>query len=95
VRVRISAPHELTGPLPRHAVLGTATVLVGNHVVAQTRLLLAKPLPAVSPLSIAAGFIFQPLTLLVIVLLAGGGLALAFHLRQRRRVRGKGGLEPA
>jgi hypothetical protein len=76
-------------------VLGTATVLVDGRPAARVPLILAKALPEVSPLSIAAGFIFRPLTLLVIVLLAGGGLALAFHVRQRRRVTGKGGLRPA
>jgi D-alanyl-D-alanine carboxypeptidase (penicillin-binding protein 5/6) len=95
VRLRVSAPRQLTGPLPRHAVLGTATVLVDGRPAARVPLILARALPEVSPLSIAAGFIFRPLTLLVIVLLAGGGLALAFHVRQRRRVTGKGGLRPA
>jgi D-alanyl-D-alanine carboxypeptidase (penicillin-binding protein 5/6) len=95
VRLRVTAPHQLTGPLPRHAVLGSATVLVDGRPVARVPLLLARALPEVSPLSIAAGFIFRPLTLLIIILLAAGGLALAFHVRQRRRVRGKGGLRPA
>jgi D-alanyl-D-alanine carboxypeptidase (penicillin-binding protein 5/6) len=94
VRVKVTAPHQLTGPLPRHAVLGEATVLLDGRPVARIPLLLAKALPEVSPLTIAAGFIFRPLTLLVLIVLAGTGLALAFHVRQRR-VRGKGGLEPA
>jgi D-alanyl-D-alanine carboxypeptidase (penicillin-binding protein 5/6) len=94
-RLRVSAPRQLTGPLPRHAVLGSATVLVDGRPVARVPLVLARALPEVSPLSIATGFIFRPLTLLVIIMLAGAGLALAFHVRQRRRVRGKGGLEPA
>jgi serine-type D-Ala-D-Ala carboxypeptidase (penicillin-binding protein 5/6) len=95
VSVRVFAPHQLTGPLPRHAVLGTATVLVDGRPVIRVPLVLAKALPEVSPLTIAVGFIFRPLTLLVIILPVGGGLALAFHVRQRRRVRGKGGLRPA
>jgi D-alanyl-D-alanine carboxypeptidase (penicillin-binding protein 5/6) len=95
VRIRVAAPHQLTGPLPRRAVLGTVTVLVDGRPAARIPLILAKALPEVSPLSIAAGFIFRPLTLVLVVLLAGGGLALALHVRQRRRVRGKGGLRPA
>ncbi len=95
IRVRVTAPRQLTGPLPRNAVLGSATLLVGGRPVVRVPLVLAKALPTVSPLSIAAGFIFRPLPLLVIILLAGVGLALAFHLRQRRRVRAKGGLRPA
>jgi D-alanyl-D-alanine carboxypeptidase (penicillin-binding protein 5/6) len=95
VRVRVSAPRQLTGPLPRHAVLGTATVSVDGRPVARVPLILARALPEVSALSIAAGFIFRPLTLLIIILLVGAGLALASHARQRRRIRGKGGLKPA
>jgi D-alanyl-D-alanine carboxypeptidase (penicillin-binding protein 5/6) len=95
VAIRVAAPRQLTGPLPRHAVLGTATVLLDGRPVDRIPLILAKALPEVSPLSIAAGFIFRPLPLLIIVLLAGGGLALASQVRQRRRVRGKGGLRPA
>jgi D-alanyl-D-alanine carboxypeptidase (penicillin-binding protein 5/6) len=95
VALKVTAPHELTGPLPRHAVVGTVSVLLNGRSLARIPLVLAKALPEVSPLSIAAGFIFRPLPLLVIVLLAGGGLALGSHLRQRRRVTGKGGLRPA
>ncbi len=94
VRVKVTAPHRLTGPLPRHAVLGQATVLVNGRAQARIELILARALPAVSPLSIAAGFLFRPLPLLVLVVLVAGGLALGSHVRQRR-VRGKGGLEPA
>jgi hypothetical protein len=75
-------------------VLGQATVLVNGRAEGRIQLILANALPAVSPLSIAAGFLFRPLPLLLIALLVGGGLALGFHVRQRR-VRGKGGLEPA
>ncbi|HEY2005365.1 MAG TPA: hypothetical protein VGG87_02885, partial [Solirubrobacteraceae bacterium] len=94
VRVKVTAPHRLTGPLPRHAVLGQATVLVNGRVEARIELILARALPAVSPLSIAAGFLFRPLPLLVLLVLVAGGLALGSHVRQRR-IRGKGGLEPA
>lgn len=95
VRLKVSAPQQLTGPLPRHAVLGTATVFVNGRAAARVRLLLARALPEVSPLSIAAGFIFRPLPLLVVILLAGGGVALALRVRQRRRTRDKRGLRPA
>ncbi|MGB9186296.1 MAG: D-alanyl-D-alanine carboxypeptidase family protein [Solirubrobacteraceae bacterium] len=96
VRVRVQAPAQLTGPVPRHARLGTAVVLVGGRPVARIPLLLARALPAVSSLTIAARFITRPLMLVILVLAAAVSLALAFGIRQRRRARaGGGGLEAA
>ncbi len=93
VRIRVQAPHQLTGPMPQDARLGTAVVLVGGRPVARVPLLLAHALPAVSTLTIAARFITRPLMLVLILAVAIGG-ALAFALRRRRRA-SKGGLEPA
>ncbi|MDQ6836733.1 MAG: hypothetical protein M3016_11160 [Actinomycetota bacterium] len=96
VRVRVHAPAQLTGPLPRHAVEGRVVVLVNGRPVARVPLLLAKALPAVSPLTVAVTFIAQPLMLALIFFLLAGAVALALHLRQRRRPRaGERGLEPA
>jgi serine-type D-Ala-D-Ala carboxypeptidase (penicillin-binding protein 5/6) len=44
VRLRVDAPAELTGPLPRHAVVGYVRVIAGRRVVARIRLLLAQAL---------------------------------------------------
>jgi D-alanyl-D-alanine carboxypeptidase (penicillin-binding protein 5/6) len=96
VQVRVQAPAQLTGPVRRHARLGTAVVLVGGRPVARIPLLLARALPAVSSLTIAARFITRPLMLVLLVLAAAVPLALALGIRQRRRARaGGGGLEAA
>jgi D-alanyl-D-alanine carboxypeptidase (penicillin-binding protein 5/6) len=95
VRLVIHAPRQLTGPLPSHAMLGTAALVVGGRTVATVPLLLSGSLGAVSSLTIAAGFITQPLILVLIALVALA-VALAFASRYRRRTRaGKGGLEAA
>jgi D-alanyl-D-alanine carboxypeptidase (penicillin-binding protein 5/6) len=96
VQIHVEAPGQLTGPLRSHADLGTAVVMVGRRQVARIPLLLAQALPAVSVLTIAARFITKPLMLLAIMVLLGGGLALGFLTRRRRRARAaNGGLEAA
>ena len=84
---QVTVPKQLAGPLPRHAVVGELTVLQGRHVVARVRLLLAQKLPAVSPLTKAARFLTRPFTLvlLVVLLLAGFGVAGAWRSRARER----------
>jgi D-alanyl-D-alanine carboxypeptidase (penicillin-binding protein 5/6) len=95
VRLVVHAPGQLTGPLPSHAMLGTAQLVVGGRTVASVPLLLSASLPAVSSLTIAARFITQPLMLVLIVLVALA-VALALASRHRRRTRAaKGGLEAA
>jgi D-alanyl-D-alanine carboxypeptidase (penicillin-binding protein 5/6) len=95
-RLRVHVPAELSGPLARGEVVGTVTVLVSGRSVARVALVLDKALPAASPITVAADFFTRPLTLLVILLVVGGAVAVALVTRQRRRPRaGKGGLEPA
>jgi D-alanyl-D-alanine carboxypeptidase (penicillin-binding protein 5/6) len=50
VRIRVKAPAELTGPLPRHAAVGSVLVLAGRRIVARIPLLLAARLAPVAPL---------------------------------------------
>ena len=84
---QVTVPKQLAGPMPRHAVVGELTVLQGRRVVARVRLLLAQKLPAVSPLTKAARFLTRPFTLvlLVVLLLAGFGVAGAWRSRARER----------
>jgi D-alanyl-D-alanine carboxypeptidase (penicillin-binding protein 5/6) len=86
VWVRIVAPRQIAGPLKYHAVLGTAVVFAGRHVIARIPLLLAQRLPAVSPITIAARFITRPFTLLLLVLVLGAAVLLVVMLRRRTRV---------
>lgn len=80
--------HQLAGPLKRHAVVGSVVVLADGRRIARIPLLLARALPAVSPLTIAARFIVRPFTLLALALLLGGS-AGAIAARRRRRHTGK------
>jgi hypothetical protein len=90
VTTRVEVPHQLAGPLGRHAVVGSLVVLADGRAMARIPLLLASALPAVSPLTIAAGFITKPLTLLLLVAVLGAGIALIV----RRRVRARAGGVP-
>jgi len=96
LEVRVQAPRQLTGPLPRHATLGTAVVLVNGRPVARIPLLLARALPAVSSLTIAARFVTKPLMMVAIVAVLCFVLALGLVTRRRRRIRAaSGALEAA
>ncbi len=95
IRIVVKVPHQLTGPMPEGARLGSATVLVGGRTVAHVPLVLARALPAVSSLTLAGRFITKPFMLVLIIGL-GVCAALAFAVRRRRRARAsKGGLETA
>lgn len=95
IRIRVDAPHEVSGPMPQGARLGSATVLVGGRPVATVALVLAQGVPAVDSLTLAARFITKPLMLLLIVGLCFAA-ALVFALRRRRRARAsKGGFQAA
>ncbi len=99
VAVRIKAPAEVSGPLPRHKVIGIAVVIAGGTVVARIPLLLARQIPAVSPLTLAGRFITRPSTLVLLVLLLAAAVGLTAWLTARRRNRmrraGGAGPEPA
>jgi serine-type D-Ala-D-Ala carboxypeptidase (penicillin-binding protein 5/6) len=83
---RVEVPRELAGPLRDHAVVGTLLVLGNGRTMARIPLVLARALPAVSPLTIAAGFITQPLILVLLVLVLG--VVVAFIARRRERTQG-------
>ena len=95
VHVKIELPAQIAGPLQYHAVLGTAVVFAGRHVIARVPLQLAHPLAAVSRIAVAARFITRPFTLVVIVVLLGGIIALAGFWRWRSRERSTADPEPA
>jgi serine-type D-Ala-D-Ala carboxypeptidase (penicillin-binding protein 5/6) len=46
IRLRVKAPAQLTGPLPRHAVVGSVLVFAGRRIVVRIPLLLARRLSA-------------------------------------------------
>jgi D-alanyl-D-alanine carboxypeptidase (penicillin-binding protein 5/6) len=87
VRIRVKVAAELAGPIAKGARVGTAYVLENGRIDATIPLLLARALPAVSPLTIAADFLMRPATLLAVVLLFCAGLGAAALVRQRSKTR--------
>jgi D-alanyl-D-alanine carboxypeptidase (penicillin-binding protein 5/6) len=95
LNLRVEVPRQLAGPLKRHAVVGRLVVLEGKKVVARVPLLLAKALPAVSPLTVAARFLLRPSTLVLLAGLLAAVLGLAVGWRWRARERAAGRPEAA
>ena len=88
LRVRLRLPHDIGGPLKRHARVGTATVLQGDRPIARVRLELQRALPGLSPLTAAARFVTKPITLVVLIVILGAA-ALTVVTRSRRRTRSR------
>jgi serine-type D-Ala-D-Ala carboxypeptidase (penicillin-binding protein 5/6) len=87
VTFRIDAPRQLAGPLKSHTVLGRVVVLANGRAIARIRLLLARALPAVSPLTLAARFLTRPSTLVSLFALLGVVVVLVGVWRSRWRGR--------
>jgi D-alanyl-D-alanine carboxypeptidase (penicillin-binding protein 5/6) len=84
---RLVLPRQLSGPLPRHTVVGHLLVFGDGTRLADIPLLLAKRLPAVSPLTLAARFLERTSTLLLIVAALGLGTGVVVVRRERTRAR--------
>lgn len=87
LHVKLRVPAQLSGPLPRQAVVGSATVLADGRAVGSVPLVLAQALPAVSPLTLAARFVTRTSTLVALVVLLGGAATLVARRRGQRRTR--------
>jgi serine-type D-Ala-D-Ala carboxypeptidase (penicillin-binding protein 5/6) len=85
VRIRLRMPHELTGPLRRHAIVGTALVVAGGHVIARVPVEVQQAIPAVSTLTRAARFITRPSTLALLAVLLLAAIVLGVVWRERTR----------
>jgi D-alanyl-D-alanine carboxypeptidase (penicillin-binding protein 5/6) len=89
LRTKLSLPRSLSGPLPRHARVGSLVVSLAGRRLGTVALLLARRLPAVSVLTKAARVLTRGTTLL------GLGAAicalLAFFAVRRRRPRAREG----
>ncbi len=94
VRVSVYVPHQLSGPLPRHAVVGTVVVTSGRRQIAREPVLLAQALPAVSAFTLASHFVTRPSTVVSLVVLLCAAIALASRWRVRAGD-GRGGTERA
>jgi len=90
VRMHVSVPRQLVGPLPAQSVVGTATVTDGRRVLARIPLVLTRPVPALSGLTKATRFVTRPVALAVIAAAAAGSALLLRNVRRRRRVGRRG-----
>jgi D-alanyl-D-alanine carboxypeptidase (penicillin-binding protein 5/6) len=87
LRFKVQLPHQLVGPLARHAVVGSVIVFADGRELTRIPALLARRLPAVSSLTLAARFITRTSTLLLIVAVIGVLTGLAVVRRERSRAR--------
>ncbi len=88
VRVTLSVPDELAGPLPKGTRVGTLTVRVEGRPLVRVPLLTRQAVPEVGPLERAGRAIARPGSLVAIVAMLGGAAALLARRRgalRRRR----------
>lgn len=96
IRLSLELPKRLRGPLPRHAVVGTATVRQNGRVLARVQLLTARAVPEVGLLARAGQAIVTPGSLIAIVAMLGGAAVLFARRRaSRRRARRRTEMEAA
>jgi D-alanyl-D-alanine carboxypeptidase (penicillin-binding protein 5/6) len=85
VRLRVRAPLQLTGPLPRHAAVGSVQVVAGGRVVARIPLLLNSALPK-PKVSTALGSVFLlSVTLSGLLVAVGAAIGLTMFWREWHR----------
>jgi serine-type D-Ala-D-Ala carboxypeptidase (penicillin-binding protein 5/6) len=89
VRIRVYVPHQLAGPLPKDAVVGTVVVMDGRRQIDRQSLLLAQALPAVSAFTFAGHFVTRQSTLVLLLVLACVAIALGVYRVSGRRRRAR------
>jgi D-alanyl-D-alanine carboxypeptidase (penicillin-binding protein 5/6) len=85
VRLRVKAPAQLRGPLPRHAVVGSVQVLEGHRVVKRIPLLLAAQLPKVQVSTALGSVVLLSVTLSGLVVAVGAAIGLTVFWREWHR----------
>jgi serine-type D-Ala-D-Ala carboxypeptidase (penicillin-binding protein 5/6) len=87
VRLRVRAPAQVKGPLPRHAVVGSVQVLEGHRVVKRIPLLLAAEVPQVKVKVSTAlgGVVLLSVTLSGLVVAVGAAIGLTMFWREWHR----------
>jgi D-alanyl-D-alanine carboxypeptidase (penicillin-binding protein 5/6) len=88
VSIKVAAPHELTGPLPRHKVFGYATIRADGRTLTKVELMLASRVPAPSR-PLLSRLITGPFTLLLVLVLLGLAAGLILRRRGHSRTRGQ------
>ncbi|MGN6871310.1 MAG: D-alanyl-D-alanine carboxypeptidase family protein [Solirubrobacteraceae bacterium] len=85
VRIRVRAPALLSGPLPAHAVVGSAAVVVGGRVQARIPLELAAALPQIRTSKGPGKVVVLSATLSGLVLAVGAAIGLRMFWREWTR----------
>ena len=85
VRLKISAPATLTGPLAANTVVGSVAVLENNRVVTRIPLLLAAALPQIRKKHSAVSALVLSATLSGLVVAAGAAIGLTMFWREWTR----------
>jgi serine-type D-Ala-D-Ala carboxypeptidase (penicillin-binding protein 5/6) len=93
VRIRVYVPHQLSGPMPRHAVVGTLVVMAGRHQIDREPMLLAQALPAVSAFTLAGHFVTRPSTVVSLLVLVCVAIAFTVYRVSGRHRRGRRALQ--
>lgn len=85
IRIRVRAPAQLAGPMPAHAVVGSAVVMSGNRVQTRIPLELAAALPKIRTAKGTARVVLLSATLSGLVLAAGAAIGLRMFWREWTR----------
>ena len=93
VSIKVNALAQLSGPMRRGALVGSASVIVGRRKVAQIPLELGRALPPVSLISRVAQIARRPSTLVMLVLALAAAVAATGLWRRRPRAVASGHLE--
>lgn len=96
VRIVLDVPRELHGPLPRRAVVGSATVLANGRPIVRVPLVTARAVPQATLLQQVGRTLDGPGSLVAVVaLLAGAAILLGRARGARRRERRRADMEAA
>jgi D-alanyl-D-alanine carboxypeptidase (penicillin-binding protein 5/6) len=87
LRLRVNVPQQLTGPLGRHARVGTVVVLSRGRVIKRVPLVVARAVPGPRSGLSGLGFVTRPFTLVSLRVLLAVAIGLAVFWRGR--IRGK------
>jgi serine-type D-Ala-D-Ala carboxypeptidase (penicillin-binding protein 5/6) len=89
VRLKVSAPATLTGPLTANTVVGSVAVLENHRVVTRIPLLLAAAVPQIRKKHSAVSALVISVTLSGLVVAAGAVIGLTMFWREWTRGRGR------
>jgi D-alanyl-D-alanine carboxypeptidase (penicillin-binding protein 5/6) len=85
VKLRVTAPAQLTGPLPANSVEGSVAVVAGERVVTRIPLLLAADLPQIKKPKSVTSVIVVSATLSGLLVAVGAAIGLTMFWREWTR----------